>query len=83
MAALQSGRRGWTAFFDQPQVLTFEYSFGPGVATALAVRIGEGLAVVSPPSRPTEEVFEALAAHGPVKALVAPNAFHTLGLTPW
>jgi hypothetical protein len=64
-------------------VLTFQYSFGPSLSRALAVRTADGLAVVSPPCRVQDEAFTALAARAPVRALVASNAFHHLGLPEW
>jgi hypothetical protein len=66
-----------------PWTATFEYSSGPGTATALAVDVGGGVLVASPPCRVADDAFEALASRAPVRALVATNAFHTLGLAPW
>ena len=66
-----------------PWTATLEYSSGPGTATALAVDVGGGLLVASPPYRVADGAFEALAARAPVRALVATNAYHTLGVAPW
>lgn len=67
-----------------PWTATFEYSLrGGGTATALAVDVGGGLLVASPPCRVADEAFEALASRAPVRALVATNAYHTLGLATW
>ncbi|MFO1414548.1 MAG: hypothetical protein U1F10_11725 [Burkholderiales bacterium] len=63
--------------------LTFQYSFGPALSRALAVGIADGLAVASPPCRVPGAVLDALAARGPVRALVATNAFHHLGIPEW
>jgi len=49
----------------------------------LAVDLGGGLLVASPPCRVGDEAFEALTARAPVRALVATNAYHTLGLARW
>lgn len=73
----------WQVFDAQLPILTHEYSFGPGTANALAVGIDGGLMVVSPPCRAGSGVFDALARHGEVRALVAPNAFHHMGLGEW
>ena len=73
----------WVALATDPWTATFEYSFGAGSATALAVDVGGGLLVASPPCRVATDAFEALAACAPVRALVATNAYHTLGLAPW
>ena len=73
----------WIEFDRTLPVLTFTYNFGPGLANALAVGVSGGLAVVSPPTRAADACFDALAAYGPVKALVASNAFHHLGISEW
>lgn len=77
------GGQAWAVFDDGLPVLTREYSFGPGTARSLAVGGREGLVVVSPPARPVEGDFAALARRGGVRALVASNAFHHLGLRDW
>ena len=74
---------GWKVFDAGKPILTYEYSFGPGVANALAVGGNDGLVVVSPPCRVAAGVFDDLSRYGPVRALVASNAFHYLGLPEW
>lgn len=74
---------GWNLFDERTPILTHAYSFGPGIANALAVGGENGLVVVSPPRRVTTGVFEDLARFGRVRALVAPNAFHYMGLPEW
>jgi len=74
---------GWQIFDTAPAVLTYEYKFGPGAAHALAVAGADGLIVVSPPCRVNTSVFDDLLSYGPVRALVAPNGFHHLGLQLW
>jgi hypothetical protein len=74
---------GWSVVDSALPILTYRYSFGPGLANALAVGGTDGLIVVSPPSRAPSAAFEELAARGKVRALVAPNAFHHLGLPLW
>jgi len=74
---------GWKIFDARTPILTYEYSFGPGTAKALALGVEGGLAVVSPPCRVAGGVFEDLSPYGPVRALVASNAFHHLGLAGW
>jgi hypothetical protein len=74
----------WTIVEPSLPALTYTYKFGPGIANTLAVAgAGGGLIVVSPPCDPGESVFAELEKHGPVRALVAPNAFHHLGLPAW
>ncbi|TMH36193.1 MAG: hypothetical protein E6H66_05775 [Betaproteobacteria bacterium] len=80
---MQGSARGWKVFDSQIPILTCEYSFGPGSATALAVGGSGGLVVVSPPCRVSEAVFDDLSSHGAVRALVASNAFHYLGMANW
>jgi len=74
---------GWRIFDAERPILIFEYSFGPGIANALAVRGSRGLVVVSPPCRVEPGVFDDLVPYGKVVALVASNAFHHMGLREW
>ena len=74
---------GWKIFDARTPILTYEYSFGPGTATSLAVGGKDGLVIVSPPCRVAAGVFDDLSPYGPVRALVASNAFHYLGLPEW
>ena len=74
---------GWNIFDRDTPVLTYEYSFGPGLANALVVGAEGGLIVVSPPCRVGNGVFDDLSRYGPVRALVASNAFHHMGIADW
>lgn len=75
---------GWTVVDERLPLLTYSYTFAPeAVANALAIGGPEGLIVLSPPARPKEEAFTELERHGKVRALVASNAFHHLGLPAW
>jgi hypothetical protein len=76
-------QKGWKVFDAGTPVLTYEYSFGPGTASALAVGGANGLVVISPPCRVEASAFEDLSRHGPVRALVASNAFHYMGIPEW
>jgi hypothetical protein len=80
---MQTVGLGWKVFDPGPPILTYEYSFGAGFANALAVGGENGLLVVSPPCHVDEGVFDQLAAYAPVRALIASNAFHHLGLAEW
>ena len=80
---MQTTPHGWKVFDATAAILTYEYSFGPGTSTALAVRGSDGLVVISPPCRVDQGVFDDLAPFGAVRALVASNAFHHLGLPAW
>lgn len=73
----------WDVFDAATPVLTCTYSFGPGTANALAIGGVEGLFVVSPPYRAPAGLFDDLARYGVVRALVASNAFHYLGIPEW
>jgi hypothetical protein len=73
----------WKQLGSDPLVAVFEYSFGPGTCNALVVGVAGGVIVVSPPCRVTASVIDAAAALGSVRALLAPNAFHHLGLPAW
>lgn len=77
------GKGTWTVTESSLPALTYNYSFGPGFADALALTGPEGLIVVSPPFQPPESAFTELEKHGKVRALVAPNPFHNMGLASW
>jgi len=74
---------GWKVFDAGIPILTYSYSFGPGTANALAVGVAGGLVIVSAPYRVAGRVFEDLRPYGPVRALVASNAFHHMGIPEW
>lgn len=80
---METTPRGWKVFDAAIPLLTYTYSFGPGNANALAVGVPGGLLIVSPPYRAADGVFEDLRPYGPVRALVASNAFHHLGIPEW
>src|SRR4051812_44669688 len=73
----------WTTVEPSLPALLYTYAFGPGIANALAIPVEGGVAVVSPPCNAPDTMFTELEKHGPVRALIAPNAFHSLGLSPW
>ena len=73
---MSQNQPAWEVFDARTPVLTCAYSFGPAFANALAVGGAQGLFVVSPPYRARAAVFDELAAYGPVRALVASNAYH-------
>src|SRR6185503_4095283 len=83
LRAMEQTSRAWKLFDPQTPVLTYLYSFGPGTANALAVGGADGLGIVSPPMRVAAGVFEDLSRYGPVRALVASNAFHFMGIPEW
>jgi hypothetical protein len=76
-------RMPWNVADPSLPALTYAYVLGPIHANTLAVPFDGGFAVVSPPAEPSEEAFTGLEKHGPVRAIVAPNAFHTVGIAPW
>jgi hypothetical protein len=63
--------------------LTYAYSFGPGYANAVAVPCDGGVAVISPPCNPSDASFAPVEKLGKVRAIVAPNGFHLMGLSAW
>jgi hypothetical protein len=74
---------GWSVVDEKLPVLRCAYDFGPGEAFSVAVAGADGLIVVSPPANPSERTFAELEARGKVTALVASNAFHTMGIAPF
>jgi hypothetical protein len=85
---LETGRQtmkqnGWNTVDEASGVLWREYSFGRGMATTLAFRAADGIAVVSPPRGLEPRDYDAIAELGEVRALVANNPLHNLGIAPW
>jgi hypothetical protein len=74
---------GWKQLGADPLIAICNYSFGHGRANALAVGVDSGVIVVSPPCRVADSVLDAAAGFGSVRALVASNAFHHMGLPAW
>lgn len=82
---MQTTPHGWRIIDADAGVLSFTYAFG-GTATAncLTARLADGgLLVVSPPSKISAEAIDELAPYGPVRAIVANNGFHHLGIARW
>jgi hypothetical protein len=73
----------WQPVDGTDNVQTFEYSFGRGLARTFAVLGPEGWVVVGPAYKADEATYAALEKRGPVAAVVAPNAFHTMGIRGW
>jgi len=81
---MRPGTYSWTPLAGRDDLLWLKYWWGPGSANALAFRQADGdWAVISPPSDAPAAVFDALAAHGRITALIAPNGFHYLGQAAW
>ncbi len=74
----------WQKLSVYGSVRLLRYSFGPGSANTLAVRLEDGgWLVVSPSLATPESAFAALEAEGPVRALLAPNGYHHRGQAEW
>jgi hypothetical protein len=73
----------WTPVSDDLPLLVCSYSFGPGYAIALAAPCDGGYVVVSPPCNAPESTFAGIEKRGKVRALVASNAFHNMGVGAW
>jgi hypothetical protein len=80
---MEKTTHGWNIVDPTTPILTYEYSFGPGRANALAVGTGDGMVLVSPPCRVDAGVLDDVASYGAVRALVASNAFHYMGISEW
>ncbi|MDG1484294.1 MAG: hypothetical protein P8R54_32175 [Myxococcota bacterium] len=80
---MERTERDWQSL--SADLLVRAYSLGGGnTANMVAFRLPDrGLGVISPSARVRDGVLEALEEHGTVRALIAPNAYHTLGLPVW
>ena len=80
----REGLHVWRKLTEDGSVRFLKYTFGPGTANTLAVRLDDGTwLVVSPATGVAPGVLDELANEGPVSALVAPNAYHHLGQPLW
>lgn len=75
----------WQAIGSNDSVWTHSYMFNKsGQATTFAARLGDGkIAVVSPSRFTSDAVFDELAKHGEIGAIIANNGFHHLGQAEW
>lgn len=74
----------WQALDSTGNVQVLTYSFGPGTANTMAVKLDDGsFLVVSPATNAPESALAELAKLGPVSALLAPNGFHHMGQAAW
>ncbi len=73
----------WKAVDDRLGIWINGYDFNNSIINTIAVRISEGLMVISPGTNPTDELFKELDALGTLKAIVSPGAFHHLGMPAW
>jgi hypothetical protein len=66
------------------ELLWLKYSFGPGTANSLALKLRDGTwLVISPPSESPNYIYDELDRQGGVSALFAPNAYHNRGQPAW
>jgi hypothetical protein len=81
---MNDAARVWKILCGHPRVATREYSFGPGTANAIAIESNGVVVIVSAPIGPgAAAAMDEAASWGEVRALVAPNAFHNMGVAPW
>lgn len=78
-------KHGWDVLNADEGALMFTYSFTKGgLSNTMTARLSDGsLCVISPPSRIDDDVMRDLEPFGPVRMLVATNAYHHLGLPGW
>ncbi|MFZ5896757.1 MAG: hypothetical protein ACOY0T_37215 [Myxococcota bacterium] len=80
----RSDHHRWRSLTPNDDVRWLKYSFGPGSANSLAVRLDDGgWLVVSPAANAPDSVVDELARDGGVTALLAPNAYHHTGQSAW
>jgi hypothetical protein len=74
----------WMPLTQDGGVQWLKYSFGPGTANSLAVKLRDASwLVISPPTGVPASVYDALDQQHGVSALVAPNAYHNKGQRAW
>lgn len=74
----------WQPVLADGSVLVLKYSFGFGTANTMAIKLGDrSWLVMSPCVGAPVRALDELGDRGPVRALLAPNAFHHLGHAAW
>jgi hypothetical protein len=78
-------KHGWSVLDEDAGALMFTYRFAKdGYSNAMSARLSDGsLCVISPPCGVDEGVLRDLEPFGPVRMLVATNAYHHMGLPLW
>ena len=74
---------GWKQIGSSDVFLSEYQAEGFGRTNCLAFAIQDGLAILSPSANPTPEQINWARKRGPVLALIAPHAGHTLGIIDW
>jgi len=76
---------GWDLLDEDAGALSYEYQFRrDATARCMTARLSDGsLAIISPPCGVGDEVVRDLERFGAVRAIIAPNGFHWLGLAQW
>lgn len=76
---------GWIVVDRSAKVLAHTYTFaGSATSTAFVAPMADGkLMIVSPPTKPSDALFDELAEFGEIGALVANNGFHYMGQKAW
>jgi hypothetical protein len=82
---MSTTKHGWKVLDENEGALMFTYSFAKGAfSNAMTARLSDGsLCVISPPCQIDEGVLRDLEPFGPVRMIVAANAYHHLGLPVW
>lgn len=73
----------WQTVDGNDSIQTYEYSFGAGLARTFAVLGPKGWIVVGPACHVDESIGAFLEKRADVAAIVAPNAFHNMGIREW
>lgn len=78
-------KHGWSVLDESTGALKYTYSYAKGAyANSMTARLSDGsLCVISPACRIDDGVLRDLEPFGPVRLLVAANAFHHMGLSQW
>ena len=78
-------KHGWTVLDESTGALKYTYSYAKGAyANTMTARMADGsLCVISPACRVDDGVLRDLEPFGPVRMVVAANAFHHMGMSRW
>jgi hypothetical protein len=83
MDRMNVGPLTWKPALGDLPLFTCTYSFGPGIAHTLAAACEGGFAIISPPCNAPDSFYAETEKLGKVRAIVAPNAYHNMGIAAW
>jgi hypothetical protein len=82
---MSTTKNGWTVLDESTGALMYTYGFAKNAfANSMTARLSDGsLCVISPACHVDDAVLRDLEPFGPVRMIIAANAYHHMGLPQW